>query len=644
MKHRMFFTILLVLLPQFVLPQALPTQTSTLFSGSGNCATCHQPGAPNTAALLDANGHDVSPVTLWRSTMMANAARDPFWRAKVSAEVAAHPQLQQIIEDKCTTCHAPLGRTEAIDQGAQAYSIAEMVADPLALDGVSCTLCHQIDPANLGQDESFSGHYVIKDVKLIYGPYANPNGNSMVMNTGFTPVHGPHISQSELCATCHTLFTPTVDNSGNIVGEAPEQTPYLEWKNSRFAKEGIECQSCHVPRISGPVVISNRPQTLAGRSPFGKHEFVGGNVYMLRILKKYGSQLGVTAAAIHFDSTIARTLRNLQQATARITAAFAWQSDSLVVKVAVKNLTGHKFPTAYPSRRAWLYVNLKDPGGTSIFVSGAWDSTTGKILPLDRSYEPHYDVIRQQDQVQVYEAVMKDVDGNVNYTLLRAAGFLKDNRIPPEGFTANGPYYDSTAVVGQAAQDPNFNRSGALEGTGIDTVTYKIGGLDPTTTYRLEVKLLYQSLSPRFVEALFEHNTPEIQTFRQIYEAEPNMPVTIDSLEMQIAATAVQEHPVPLPESPLLISAYPNPFNPETTIRVRTAQEGRLEVAVYDLRGRKILTLASRRFRPGIHRFVWNARNRSGRRVAAGVYLVRATLQTVGGTAHQKQYKLMLIK
>ncbi|MEZ4765321.1 MAG: hypothetical protein R3C26_19700 [Calditrichia bacterium] len=39
--------------------------------------------------------------------MMANA-KDPLFRAKVSAEVAENPALQAVIEDKCTTCHAPI--------------------------------------------------------------------------------------------------------------------------------------------------------------------------------------------------------------------------------------------------------------------------------------------------------------------------------------------------------------------------------------------------------------------------------------------------------------------------------------------------------------------------------------------------------
>ncbi|MCB0296658.1 MAG: hypothetical protein KDG51_15785, partial [Calditrichaeota bacterium] len=214
--------------------QTLPTQTSTLFSGSGNCALCHQPGLPNTAALLDPDGQDISPVSLWRSSIMANAAKDPFWQAKVTAEVAAHPFLQAVIEDKCTTCHAPLGRTEAVFNGAPGYSLTEMQNDSLALDGVSCTLCHQIKPDNFGGG-SYSGHYLVENDRLIYGPYQNPFTMPMQLTVNYTPTFGEQMQSAAHCATCHTLFTPTVDNSGQIVGELPEQTPYLEWRNSRFS-------------------------------------------------------------------------------------------------------------------------------------------------------------------------------------------------------------------------------------------------------------------------------------------------------------------------------------------------------------------------------------------------------------------------
>jgi hypothetical protein len=54
----------------------LPTERGELFSASGACTICH-------ANMTDESGADVSIDAAWRSTMMANAARDPYWQASV---------------------------------------------------------------------------------------------------------------------------------------------------------------------------------------------------------------------------------------------------------------------------------------------------------------------------------------------------------------------------------------------------------------------------------------------------------------------------------------------------------------------------------------------------------------------------------
>lgn len=645
-KQMVLWMFILIINSGMLYAQNLTYQTSTLFSGSGNCAICHAPGSPNTQALLDPQGRDISPVTMWRSTMMANAATDPFWQAKVTAEVTVHPQFQQVIEDKCTTCHMPQGRTEAIYLGQQYYSFQTGLTDPLSMEGVSCTVCHQIKDVNLGTGASFSGHFTIGNDHVIYGPYQNPNGNAMVNMTGYTPVYGAHLPTSEHCATCHTLFTPTVDNNGQIVGEMPEQTAYLEWQNSIYEGQGVECQSCHMPAVDFPVVISNRPPFLSARSPFYKHYFAGGNIFMLNMLRDNGTQLGVFASQAHFDSTLARTYRLLQQETADLTAQYSWQgNDTLLVKVAVHNKTGHKLPTGYPSRRLWIYINVSDSGGQSLFTSGSWDAQTGEIAHLDSTYEPHYDVITSPEQVQIYQSVMKDVDGQVNYTLLRGAGYIKDNRIPPEGFTSTGPHYDTTRVIGAAEIDPNFNRSGSTEGTGTDTVTYKIGGLNSATDYTIQVKLYYQTLEPRFAEDLFQYSTPQVQTFQTLYQNADKSPVLIASRELQTGTTGLANPQVKLPDSPLLVNAYPNPFNPTVTITVENRFAGNLSVIVYDLLGRRVATLTSGYYPAGKHRLVWNAADEQLRNVATGEYLVRITLRNPNtGQYHTVTRKIVYMR
>ena len=83
--------------------EPLPTERGKLFSASGACAGCH-------TGMLDEGGNDVSIDRLWRSTVMANSARDPYWQASVRAEVALRPEIRQEIESTCARCHMPKGR------------------------------------------------------------------------------------------------------------------------------------------------------------------------------------------------------------------------------------------------------------------------------------------------------------------------------------------------------------------------------------------------------------------------------------------------------------------------------------------------------------------------------------------------------
>ncbi len=618
-----------------VYAQSLPTQTSNIFSGSGNCQLCHEPGPPNNNALRDANGNDISPITLWRSTMMGNAAKDPLWQAKVTAEVTAHPQYQDFIEDKCTTCHAPLGRTEAHYNGAQYYSLQEMQNDPLAMDGVSCTACHQIKADNLGTGGSFSGNYIIENDRLIYGPFENPFAMPMQQTVNYTPVFGEQTHQSELCATCHTLFTPTLDNQGNIVGEIAEQTPYLEWVNSIFPADGESCQHCHMPEIEEGIVVSNRPIWLDPRSPFVKHFFVGANVFMLKILRDNGAQIGVTATTEQFDSTIARTLYLLQEGTANLSATYNWLSfDELEVKVAVENLSGHKFPTGYPSRRSWIQLSLLDDGGIPVFESGNWDVQTGEIEGLDMPYELHFDVINNQDQVQIYQALMEDVDGNVTYTLLRGASYIKDNRLPPEGFTSSGPYYDSTRVAGMALQDPNFNGGSSNEGSGVDTITYRINNLTGSSVYTVSIKMLYQSTTPRFIDDLFQYNTPEVNTFETYYTSADKSPVLIDSLQLVISVTEVENGFKGAIDSYQLFDAYPNPFNSSTIIGYQIPGSGLVTLKIYDAVGKEVTTIVNEVKQAGNYKVSFTAED-----LPSGIYFYKLQANNFAQTK-----KMILLK
>ena len=100
--------------------------------------------------------------------------------------------------------------------------------------------------------------------------------------------------------------------------------------------------------------------------------------------------------------------------------------------------------------------------------------------------------------------------------------------------------------------------------------------------------------------------------------------------------TSIEEE-IPLPQSRL--SNYPNPFNPSTNIELYLAQSGKIQAAIYNLRGQKVYTLHQGMLSAGEHRFIWNGTDDNGRDLASGIYLLRVT-----GSEKYLQKKLSLIK
>src|SRR5581483_11555809 len=89
-------------------------------------------------------------------------------------------------------------------------------------------------------------------------------------------------------------------------------------------------------------------------------------------------------------------------------------------------------------------------------------SIVGNDNDADKTrFEPHYREITSGDQVQIYEDIIKDYEGHVSTGLLSAVGYFKDNRLLPAGFRKQTADKD-IAVIGDAADDPNFTDAGDL--------------------------------------------------------------------------------------------------------------------------------------------------------------------------------------
>jgi hypothetical protein len=103
--------------------------------------------------------------------------------------------------------------------------------------------------------------------------------------------------------------------------------------------------------------------------------------------------------------------------------------------------------------------------------------------------------------------------------------------------------------------------------------------------------------------------------------------------------TKVGENARTFSQSIHLFQNYPNPFNPETTLLYETTHPVLIRLSIMDMLGREIIVLVSERKHAGLHRVMWDGRNRSGKPAAGGIYL--AVLQT--GNARIAR-KILLIK
>ncbi len=132
----------------------------TVFRTSDRCVACHN-------GLKTREGEDISIGLDWSASIMANASRDPYWQGSVRRETIDHPESKQAIEDDCSICHMPAVRMADRDAGRHTSLLARFPlkkfpeGDKAAEDGVTCSVCHQIENVGLGTPATYVGNVTI---------------------------------------------------------------------------------------------------------------------------------------------------------------------------------------------------------------------------------------------------------------------------------------------------------------------------------------------------------------------------------------------------------------------------------------------------------------------------------------------------
>jgi hypothetical protein len=158
------------------------------------------------------------------------------WRTSVHAQSmgpGVAGQLVEMLESApgdalgCLTCHAPLAEQRPLARGPGGHAKNPVFDPSLHSRGLVCAGCHVRAHERFGPPR--------RD-----GSVAPPAPRETLPHNGVTRTSA--FLASEFCRGCHQ-FTP---NGFALNGKLLENT-YEEWKASRFAREGVQCQDCHMP-------------------------------------------------------------------------------------------------------------------------------------------------------------------------------------------------------------------------------------------------------------------------------------------------------------------------------------------------------------------------------------------------------------
>ena len=229
---------------------------SVAFRAFGRLQACHN-------NLTSPEGEDVSIGVGWRATMMANSARDPYWQAPYGARRSTTRRTPPTSRTSApaATCRwrrrSPAPTAAAARCSRTCRSGRQRHRD--AAPGRRRRVLHRLPPdlrrraRHARELQRPVRRYASagRGVRRIFGPFDVDAGPQTIMRsvTGYEQVQAPHIRESELCASCHTLITKALGADGEVIGSLPEQMNYQEWQHSAFAAERKSCQSCHMPRV-----------------------------------------------------------------------------------------------------------------------------------------------------------------------------------------------------------------------------------------------------------------------------------------------------------------------------------------------------------------------------------------------------------
>jgi cytochrome c554/c'-like protein len=380
MKHVIFIAAvactLLSLVPPSSHSQTPPVKGKIEYSPSLKCAGCHD-----------------EIVEQQLQSEHENSFTNPLFQAQYFQEVLPRTGKDPALTEEaklCIACHAPIAY-----QTAKGHVVRAEQVDP-TMSGVTCDICHTISgyTGNIPQN----GNFISEPSETKLGPFRR--------ETSWHHAYAELQTRSEVCAICH--------NAVNHHGLEIKST-FTEWRNSRYAREGIQCQDCHMtvygfqtggkPTYGSGQAAHMTPGNAPERSRLYTHRFPGAH--------SKTQVMGAITLAIKSER------------------ASAFPGDEMIVRVLIDNeRTGHKMPSgSIDLRQLWLSLEAS-LGGRMIPVparpasrlnahdvvgSGSFDQM---LLGLD--------IPRGS---RIYRAILVDGAGRPTFASYDAVRIVFDNRL-----------------------------------------------------------------------------------------------------------------------------------------------------------------------------------------------------------------------
>jgi hypothetical protein len=363
-------SLLIFLLLVSTYTHAVAQQPAPRFAAPETCKNCH-------AQIYDQ----------YTESMHTKSYNNPLFKAQFATEILPKLTKDKKTEDEamgCVTCHAP---TRAFGG-----TIPEAEELKQSGEGITCDFCHTL--TGITKNREFISDTEGKKL----GPLKINNWHSK---------YSSYISSSTFCAVCHNAW-----NRNNV----EIKSTYSEWKRSKYAANGIECQDCH---------MSSKGYLSAS----GKAEYASGKAAYLSALGQ-GNNEHAKLFSHRFPGAHSKTqVESALKLRMGLESTYSAGTPYMIAIFVDNSKAGHSMPTGSTDlRMLWLELVLHTEKGDFMIPMPARDHH-GYDTAGGNSAEAMLTGTDIPKGSRVYRTVFGDQQGKPIASAFDAFSILFDNRL-----------------------------------------------------------------------------------------------------------------------------------------------------------------------------------------------------------------------